>query len=294
MSKTSFVDAAQVIGDHLGGISADDVQSVFGTALRYRLNDRTLRGEFTNIVDRYTDVIGDGAQDKSSTSNNPCALVAEYFNNRFVSGKSCYRSFRIRNTGNTTWASTGAKPCNLSYFLYDLDDPATPIEGCRSALPIPLRPLHELTIPLLIATPVKLGRYKIVVKLVQEFVGWLDQPIFEGEIEVVSNPENRAGLVNNPHQVFLILKKICSNAEKLSDALSACFERLAWEPSHMCWKLHAGMIRRRCGIIRRAHGSSHVMWLFLKSNSGITIPERGQKSIEHKLRFVSVSSGRRI
>lgn len=202
LKRDSFVDAAQAISQHLGGISADDVQSVFGTALRYRLCDVTLRGEFTNIVERYADVLPNTVDATKLTFDAPFALIAEYFNPRFVAGQTCHRSIRLRNTSRTVWTSAGNKPWNLSYFLYDLADPQTPIEGLRSALPIPLRPFHELTIPLRIVAPTKTGRYRIVVKLVQEFVGWIDPPVFEEEIEVVVEAVDRPHLVNNPHQGF--------------------------------------------------------------------------------------------
>ena len=202
LRKDSFTDAAQVIGDHLGGLSAEDVQSVFGTALRYRLADLTLRGEYANIVERYADLLPTSARTTLPQSGMPFVLTAQYFNTRFVAGQTSYRSFRLRNTSQTVWSSTGTKPWNLSYFLHDLSEAQTKIEGVRSAFPIPLRPSQELTVPLKIAAPAKAGRYRIVVKLVQEFVGWLDQPLFEDEIEIVTETVSRPDLVNNPHDGF--------------------------------------------------------------------------------------------
>ena len=202
LKRDSFIDAAYEIGQQLGGVSADDVQSVFGTALRYRLSDMTLRGEFTNIVERYADVLPKSANEAESSFGLPFLLMVEYFNPRFMAGKTCYRSFRIKNISQTTWASTGPQPWHLSYWLYDVAEPGVPIEGERSGLPIPLRPFNELTIPLRIGAPSKAGRYRIVVKLVQEFVGWIDQPVFESEIDVVVEAVNRPNLVQNSHNGF--------------------------------------------------------------------------------------------
>src|SRR5208282_510439 len=55
----SMVDTAAVLGVNLGGIDPVAIERAFGTALRFRLNDQTLRGEFSQIVERYAKVFRD-------------------------------------------------------------------------------------------------------------------------------------------------------------------------------------------------------------------------------------------
>jgi SAM-dependent methyltransferase len=205
LNPSSFTDAAEHIAVKLGNLDIACVQAVFGSALRYRLHDPTLRGEFSGIVDRY---VGASRKEMHSepTQGAPVQLIAEYFSPSFVAGTSEYRSFRIRNNTSDTFHSTGDKPYNLSYWLTNKDGQR--FEGVRSMFPVPLRAGHELTIPTLIKAPDIAGDYDLEIQLVQEHVGWFSYcPIFAASMEVVETATPRTTLRKTIHSGYFDFAK---------------------------------------------------------------------------------------
>ena len=202
LKPSTMVDAAKVISSQLSGIDPEAVQLAFGTALRYRLHDRTLRDEFTQIVERYAKVF-DAYEARNPTVEKPqsFSLITEYFNKTFVAGNKTYRSFRFTNNTNMRLATTGDKPFNLSYKL--IDPSGREIEGLRSSFPVPLLPGRTMTIPLCIEAPLICGEYHIRVLIVQEFVGWYERmPIYDGTMVVMPAEEAERRLVTPPHSGY--------------------------------------------------------------------------------------------
>lgn len=197
LRSDEMTDTAASIAAYLGGLDPQAVQRAFGTALRYRLRDPELRGEFSQIVERYP-LPPEEAQPPQSLDAHEFELVTHYFYPQFAAGLGAYRSFRIRSNVSYPLSSAGEKPFNVSYWL--TDESGETIEGARSQFPIPLEPGRELTVPVLIVSPEKPGIYKITVQIVQEFVGWrADCPLYEGEITVVDRLPARDEMITPPH-----------------------------------------------------------------------------------------------
>lgn len=203
----TMVDAAAILGSHLGGVDPTAIQLAFGTALRFRLDDRTLRDEFTQIVERYAKVFegaavaGTGATGAEALPSGSVTLEREYFNPVFVPGTTSFRSFRVSNSSGSTLATVGDRPFHISYWLEDANGVKT--EGVRSRFPIPLLPGRDLTIPVRIDAPSVEGTYRITVMVVQEYVCWHETtPLFSGEIIVSSVEPAGPKLVVAPHRGF--------------------------------------------------------------------------------------------
>ena len=192
--RTAYRDNAALISTSLGGLDIECVERAFASALRYDMNDKTIRGEFRGIVERYVD--------ESSLENNTSELVeqdelqlkAEYFYKRFHINNVQYRSLRVRNNGKHSYATATPFPHHLSYKLIDKNGLVT--EGIRSRLPIPLLPGSELTIPVAFFFN-KPGRFLIEIYMVEEFVRWHDKPIFSETIDVLADTENFDSIIWN-------------------------------------------------------------------------------------------------
>ena len=198
LDPSSYVDTAATLAGIYGGGVPENMEKALGTALRYRMNDTTLRGEFSQIIDRHTALFKDIVT-PAPAGARLFELKAEYFNPRFAPGESSHRSIRIRNNSDLTLASTGANPSHLSYYLLDPDGVRAPIEGGRSKFPVALKPGYELTVPLKVTAPATPGRYLIRVLVVQEWVRWFDDcPVFEGVVEVAETGAIFPEIVRNP------------------------------------------------------------------------------------------------
>ncbi len=207
IKPSALVDFAARIGQAVVGageaaLDPAAVEAALGTALRYRLKDPTLRDEFSNIIGRYSAVLGDpGGALPASGSDRRLAVLTDYFNPRFSKGAVAHRSIRVRNDLAVPLASTGERPYHLSYFLTGKD--GARIEGPRSKFPIPLLPGGSLTVPVRIEVPLEVGRYTIAVMLVQEFVGWhADTPLFVSPVDVVDDAGYAPGLSFTAHQGY--------------------------------------------------------------------------------------------
>jgi SAM-dependent methyltransferase/uncharacterized protein YbaR (Trm112 family) len=226
-----MVDTAAVLSTNLGGVDPMAIERAFGTALRFRLNDQTLRGEFTQIVDRYAKLFQDAAlptalPDEATPTAPSLVLVTEYFNPVFEAGVVSFRSFRVRNSGTAPLATVGEKPFHLSYWLEDASGARR--EGLRSRFPIPLQPGHELTIPLRIEAPMAEGQYRITVMLVQEYVAWHEKtPVFAGEMIVSAAGSAGPALITPPHSGFFDFNQDLDRCgEMLTQAVAMVRERV--------------------------------------------------------------------
>jgi ubiquinone/menaquinone biosynthesis C-methylase UbiE len=195
-------DTAEAIAHQLGGLSVESVERAFGSALRYRLNDATLRAEFSGVIARYSTTIRSNvAHGVKGSSSEKLELVAEYFNTRFTAGKAEYRSFRFRSIANIVLSSSGPSPFNISYWLTGPE--GTRVEGIRSGFPIPLVPGGELTVPTRILPPSRPGRYEFELRLVQEFVGWDEgPPLYQNTLDVLIDEDPRGNLVVPNHKGY--------------------------------------------------------------------------------------------
>lgn len=228
LSPRAMLDTAEIIARNLGGVPVEAVERAFGTALRYRLKDLSLRGEFSGVVDRYAPLLPaePPAPEASTLSAVPkLELIAEYFNPRFTAGRTEYRSIRVRNPSQVTIASSGQNPFHISYWLRTAGGEV--IEGVRSNFPIPLMPGRELTIPVAVKAPSDPGVYDIEVRLVQEFVGWSDgPPLYARATLVEAGPLPRPNLVTPPHNgAFDFVDDRDRSGEIIHRAVSMAAER---------------------------------------------------------------------
>jgi len=201
LPPASYIDVVDSISQQYLGVDKESINVAVGSALRYRVNDRVLRGEFQNIADRYIPA-GVSGNSTPGNNNNSAVLICEYFNPLFRPQESSYRSFRIRNNSTFAYASSGNQPFHISYMLYNMDG-SLASEGPRSRLPIPVEPGMELTVPVRIDAPHTAGEFRISVMLVQEHVKWhSEHPIFEGKIQVGTGSKFRERLLEPPHKGY--------------------------------------------------------------------------------------------
>lgn len=232
IKKSTMIDAAEIISQHLNGIEPSAIEKVFATALRYRLNDETLRGEFSGILERYSNVLArhetESSEIRTPEAGSRLEKLIDYFNPVFEAGQDCHRSIRVRNQSDEVIETTGQTPFHLSYWLRSPD--GTLIEGARSRFPIPLLPGCDLTVPLKIAVPREPGEYELDVKLVQEFIAWEEKSLLSKTITVKEPGEPRSSLVTPPHNGYFDFKEdIARSGKVLGDAISMAFERLGDE-----------------------------------------------------------------
>jgi len=110
------------------------------------------------------------------------AFVRHYIDGSLPAGQSITRSIRIRNEGQSILSSAGSCPVHISYHWADERGHVIVFEGVRSALPVEFPPGEELTVCVSIETPERPGKYRLQVRVVQEFVAWhettgLDIPV---------------------------------------------------------------------------------------------------------------------
>jgi ubiquinone/menaquinone biosynthesis C-methylase UbiE len=220
LRKGGLDDAAAVIAEAAGGLEPSAVAVALSSALRYRLHDPVLRGEFSQIVERYGGHFPDrngGGDGKAATAD----LVVEYFGGKFSPQERAYRSFRIRNGTDEVFASAGDNPFHLSYWL--MNEAGEFIEeGPRSTFPVPLKPGAELTVPMLVAAPAEAGAYRIKVMIVHEFVRWFDDaPLFEGELVVGGDKGFRQSVSFTKHEGFFDFEKDLAYCGEMLQAVSS-------------------------------------------------------------------------
>ena len=152
----------------------------------------------------------------------PISLIAEYFNTEFSPSQKTYRSIRIKNHTGSVLSSKGPEPFFLSYWLIDKDGKKIG-EGPRSPFPVPLEHDSELTVPLLIEAPSRLGQFSIRVMLVQEAVRWfIDCPILERSIMIRERRSGSGGAKLVPHEGFFDFNKdikYCGNLIQMAHGM---------------------------------------------------------------------------
>lgn len=199
IKPSMMVDAARLIGTQYDHLNPEDVQAAFGTALRYRLKDKTLRDEFSGILDRYAVLFDTDAGAQEASSGLPVQPLVDYFNPEFEAGRAAFRSFRFRNGSAVPFGTEGEKPFHVSYVITDADGNRT--DGVRSRFPVPLLPGRDMTVPVRIAAPTAAGEYEIKVMVVQEYVRWYDDaPVYEGRMSVRTEHGRAASLVVPAHE----------------------------------------------------------------------------------------------
>jgi SAM-dependent methyltransferase/uncharacterized protein YbaR (Trm112 family) len=201
LNPDAYLDVAATLSPHMQSAEPGAIEIALGSALRFQLQDREKRAEFSNIIDRYPGVLNAiSAVPQTSTVSTarqpPFTLVSSYFEPVFVPSSKRYRSLRIRNNTSRIIASTGDHPFSLSYWLYHGDLQICG-NGIRSRLPIPLLPGAEQTVPVQIQAPDEPGHYRIVVLMVEEYVRWYESsPLLIAELHVTADPQPWADLTS--------------------------------------------------------------------------------------------------
>ena len=97
----------------------------------------------------------------------------------------------IHNDTDVVWKGDPFRPINLSYHWLNENDDIILFDGVRTALPDDGVCAHGFALASMeIVTPEKEGKYKLILTMVQESVGWFEEMGFQAysvEIEVITN-----------------------------------------------------------------------------------------------------------
>jgi SAM-dependent methyltransferase len=114
-------------------------------------------------------------------------FIRHYIDGQMVADTELYRSFRIRNEGQSLLISDVENPVLICYHWLDSQGVTVlEFEGMRSQLPKKLEPGAEVTVVASIRTPAKPGHYRLRMCVVQEGVKWVEDLALDIDVEVVA------------------------------------------------------------------------------------------------------------
>jgi SAM-dependent methyltransferase len=115
-----------------------------------------------------------------------CWLL-DYLPRQIEARKTFTGNVRLENLGISTLSSHAHPPIFIAYHWRTSDGEILSHKGHWTPLPIDLLPGRQLTVPMLIQTPDRPGRYLLEITLVQEGICWLDDGAKTIPIEIVAN-----------------------------------------------------------------------------------------------------------
>ena len=177
------------------------VADVLARAAELACTDPSLTAEIQDLMDRFEFVpaapaerppLGSGergegfrAQDARNTSRLAVEFVRHYLPSSWAPDTHTTVNVRLKNAGDVTWVSTGDTPLYLSYHWVDPTSGKVFAEGLRTRFPVPIEPGRALTLPLRVLTPTERGTYILRVRLVHEYVRWVE-PSLDLRIAVIN------------------------------------------------------------------------------------------------------------
>lgn len=127
--------------------------------------------------------------------------VRDYIPRTIPPGYDFTANVRFRNTGSMRLRH--APPANITLAPRWLENDGRPVhdaEDIRTPLPLDLQPGQELTLPMKLVAPLREGRYRLRLIMVEEGIGWLDDDAVDIPVSVrrVSWTETPKGWIVDP------------------------------------------------------------------------------------------------
>jgi SAM-dependent methyltransferase len=113
--------------------------------------------------------------------------LLDYLPRQIETRKTFTGNVRLENVGISTLSSHAHLPIFIAYHWRTSDGEILSHKGHWTPLPIDLLPGRQLTVPMLIQTPDRPGRYLLDIALVQEGICWLNDGTKTIPIEIVAN-----------------------------------------------------------------------------------------------------------
>ena len=183
---------------------ASAVADILGRAAELACADPSLTAEIQDLMDRFGFVpaaaagnspSGSGGraeqfppQDANNTSRLALEFVRHYLPSSWAPNTRTTVNVRLKNAGDVSWVSAGDTPLYLSYHWVNLTSGRVFAEGPRTPFPVPIEPGRALTLPLRVDTPKEPGTYILRIRLVHEYVRWIE-PSLDLHIAVIDGAE---------------------------------------------------------------------------------------------------------
>ena len=115
------------------------------------------------------------AQHAPALTTFQCRLAAQGPLSNLFPGEVVAFCVAVTNTGDERWWSTGERSVSVSYHWSNEQSEIAIFDGARSPLPHDIEPGQSVSVWVKVEAPHAVGRYRLQLTLVQEFVGWFDE-----------------------------------------------------------------------------------------------------------------------
>jgi Mannosylglycerate hydrolase MGH1-like glycoside hydrolase domain len=118
---------------------------------------------------------------------------------------------RLKNSGKMEWSSQGQNPSLVCYHILDDEGGVLKFDNVRTALPNPVRPGEEITLPVRVKAPLKAGNYRLEFDLVREGIAWFKDtgsPTLVMPLQVGEMPWTGVTRVESSIPEFMDLQKL--------------------------------------------------------------------------------------